>query len=133
MPTTIPDSHTDLLNAPVAALTTLGKDGGPQASLVWFVYDTADQRFKISLSGDRVKTRNLLERPQVSLLILDPNSPMRYMDVRGSANAVVDSDYAWADANVKPKYDADVRVHDRPDAIRYVVTIEPTQIYAVAM
>ncbi len=131
MPTTPPDSHRDLLTAPLASLTTLGKDGGPQASLVWFAYDDSDEKFKVSLNADRVKTKNLLKRPQVSLLILDPNSPMRYLDVRGTASTEDDSDYAWADAHIKPKYDADVRSRDRPGSTRLVVTIEPASVYAV--
>ncbi len=133
MPTTVPDSHQDLLTAPVASLTTLGSDGGPQASLVWFVFDESDHTFKLSLSAERAKTKHLLRRPQVSLLILDPNSPMRYMDVRGTASSADDSDYAWADAHISPKYGADVRSRDTPGTTRLVVTIEPTSIYAVDM
>ena len=133
MPTTIPDSHRDLLSAPVASLTTIGSDGGPQASLIWFVYDPTEDRFKLSLSTNRLKTKNLLKRPQVSLLILDPNNPMRYMDVRGSVQTEVDTDYAWAVAHVNTKYAADVREFDPPGSTRLIVTIEPTNIYAVDM
>jgi len=131
MPTTIPESHADLLAAPVASLTTLGRDGGPQATLVWFVYDESDAKFKVSSSAERLKTKNMLKRPQVSLLILDPHSPMRFLDVRGTAIAAVDEDYAWAEAHITPKYDADVRSFDPPGTTRYVFSIEPTNIYAV--
>jgi PPOX class probable F420-dependent enzyme len=131
MTTTIPESHTDLLTAPVASLATLGRDGGPQATLVWFVYDESDGKFKVSSSTERLKTKNMLKRPQVSLLILDPHSPMRFLDVRGTVSTEVDEDYAWATANVGPKYDADVRSFDAPGTTRLVVTIEPTNIYAV--
>lgn len=131
MPTTIPDSHQDLLTAPVASLTTLGADGGPQATLVWFVYDTSDGKFKVSSSTERLKTKNLLKRPQVSLLILDPDSPMRFLDVRGTTTTQVDEDYAWATAHVNPKYDADVSSFDAPGTTRLVVSIEPVNIYAV--
>ena len=129
--TTIPDSFKDLLTAPVASFTTLGKDGGPQATLVWFVYDEADGKFKVSSSAERLKTKNALARPQVSLLVLDPDSPMRFLDVRGSISAEVDEDYAWAEAQITPKYDADVRSFDAPGTTRYVLTIEPTNIYAM--
>ncbi|MBO0768980.1 MAG: TIGR03618 family F420-dependent PPOX class oxidoreductase [Solirubrobacterales bacterium] len=129
--TTIPDSFRDLLDAPVASLTTIGKDGGPQATLLWFVHDPKDDKVKLSLNTDRVKTKNLLARPQVSLLILDPASQFRFIDIRGTASTRVDTNYAFADAYVKPKYNADVRVHDGPQSTRLVVTIEPKSVYAV--
>jgi PPOX class probable F420-dependent enzyme len=129
--TTVPESHRDLLTAPVASFTTLGKDGAPQASLVWFAFDESDQKFKLSLNTDRLKTKHLLSRPQVSLLILDPNAASRFIDVRGTAHTEPDPDYAWAVAHVNPKYDADVRTFDAPGSTRLVVTIEPDNIYAV--
>lgn len=131
MSTSIPQSHADLLTAPVASLATLGRDGGPQSTLVWFVYDESDGTFKVSSSADRLKTKNMLKRPQVSLLILDPNSPMRFLDVRGTVTAEVDEDYVWAEAQITPKYDADVRSFDAPGTTRFVFSIEPTNIYAV--
>ncbi|WP_249010947.1 PPOX class F420-dependent oxidoreductase [Conexibacter sp. DBS9H8] len=131
MPTTVPASHRDLLSAPVGSLTTIGADGGPQATLTWFVFDEADGHFKLSLNTDRLKTKNLRKRPQVSLLIPDPANPMRFMDVRGHAHAEPDPDYAWAVAHVNPKYGADVREFDAPGSERLIVTIEPRNIYAV--
>ncbi len=133
MPTTIPASHQDLLTAPIASLATLGRDGGPQATLVWFAFDPSDGHFKLSLSDDRLKTKNLLKRPQVSLLIPDPANPMRFLDVRGTATAEVDTENAWAVAHINPKYDADVRTFDTPGTTRLVVTIEPVNIYAAAV
>ena len=76
--TTIPQGLEDLLNAKVASLTTLGRDGAPQATLVWFAYNRDLSRFQLSLSDDRLKARNLLARPKVSLLIFDPADQFRY-------------------------------------------------------
>src|SRR4051812_17576410 len=66
--TEIPESHRDLLDTPVATLATVGRDGLPQLTVVWFLLEDGDVR--VSLSNDRVKTRNLRERPACSLLIL---------------------------------------------------------------
>ena len=129
--TTVPDTHRDLTRAPIASLTTLDRHGAPAATLVWFAYDETDERFKLSLATDRAKTKNLLARPQVSLMIPDPGNPMRFIDVRGGARTEPDPDMAWAIAHVNPKYDADVRHF--PGDERLVVTIEPTQIYAAAL
>jgi PPOX class probable F420-dependent enzyme len=128
---TIPDTHTDLLDAKVASLTTIGSDGGPQSSLVWFLYD--DGAVHISLSDARVKTKNLLQRPQVSLMIGDPENPMRYLDIRGSAVVEPDPDYVFAD-QVGAKYGgADLRSRDQPGDQRLKVTISDPKVYAVKM
>jgi PPOX class probable F420-dependent enzyme len=129
--TTFPDSHRDLLEAQVASLATLGRDGFPQLTEVWFLLDD-DGELKISLNTSRVKTRNLLERPQCSLLVLDLQNPYRYLEVRGNARIDPDDDYAFA-RKVGAKYDADLKVHDRAGESRVRITIEPVNIYAVDM
>jgi PPOX class probable F420-dependent enzyme len=128
--TTFPESHSDLLDAQVATLATIGGDGYPQQSELWFLYD--DGELKLSLNDSRLKTRNLVKRPQCSLMILDVKNPYRYLVVRGNAALESDDDYSFADKLGK-KYSADLRVHDQPGESRVVVTIEPTNVYAVDM
>src|SRR5579875_1691161 len=128
--TTFPDSHKDFLDFPVASLTTIGDDGFPQSTLLWFLHD--DGELKISLNKTRLKTKNLRKRPQVSLLILDFSDPMRYLEVRGTARLEDDPDKSFA-ARVGAKYGADLEAYDAPGDERVVVTIEPTNIRAVDM
>jgi PPOX class probable F420-dependent enzyme len=130
MSTTFPDSHRDLLEAKFATLATLGKDGGPQLTEVWFLFE--DGEVKVSLNDSRLKTKNLAARPRCSLFILDLENPFRYLDVRGTARIEPDDDYAFA-KRVGAKYDADLSDHDGPDDKRVVVTIEPTNVFAVDM
>ena len=130
MSTDFPDSHRDLLDAKFATLATLGKDGGPQLTEVWFLFE--DGEVKVSLNDSRLKTKNLVARPRCSLFILDLANPFRYLDVRGTARIEPDDDYAFA-KRVGAKYDADLSDHDGPDDKRVVVTIEPTNVFAVDM
>jgi PPOX class probable F420-dependent enzyme len=130
MSTAFPDSHRDLLEARFATLATLGKDGGPQLTEIWFLFE--DGEVKVSLNDSRLKTKNLAARPQCSLFILDLANPFRYLDVRGTARIEPDDDYAFA-KRVGAKYDADLSDHDGPDEERVVVTIEPTNVFAVDM
>jgi PPOX class probable F420-dependent enzyme len=128
--TTFPASHSDLLNAQVATLATIDDQGFPQATEVWFLLD--DGELKISLNDSRRKTKNLVERPQCSLLILDLENPYRYLEVRGTAHIAPDDDYSFA-KKVGAKYDADLNDHDKPGESRVVVTIDPVKIHAVDM
>ncbi len=125
-----PESHRDLLDAPVATLATIGRDGAPQLTEVWFLYE--DGELRLSLNTARLKTKNLQARPQCSLFLLDLANPYRYVDVRGRARIEPDEDYALAD-RVGAKYGSDLREHDRPGEARVAVTIEPSNVFAVDM
>jgi len=128
--TTFPESHSYLLDAQVASLATIGGDGSPQLTELWFLHD--DGELKLSLNTARLKTRNLMKRPQCSLMLLDLENPYRYLVVRGNARIEPDDDYAFAD-KLGAKYAADLSTHDQPGEQRVVVTIEPTNIYPVDM
>jgi len=126
---TVPDSHADLLQAPVATLATVGPDGRPQLSSVWFLAEDGVVRF--SLHSNRQKTRNLQANPVIDVHILDAANPMRYIEVRGDAVIEPDDDYTFAD-RLGAKYGgADLRVMDAGQGRRFVVTVEPVRINAV--
>ena len=125
----IPDSHRDLLDAPVATLATVGADGRPQVSAVWFLAE--GDTVRVSLNTARQKTKNLIARPAVNLFVLDVANPARYLELRGDATIAPDDDYAFAD-QVGAKYGGlDLRTLDQPGERRVVVTIEPVRINAV--
>jgi PPOX class probable F420-dependent enzyme len=89
--TNFPESHRDLLDGQVASLATIGSNGFPQVTEVWFLHD--DRELKLSLNDSRLKTRNLQKRSQCSLLLLDLENPYRYLEVRGTARIEPDDDY----------------------------------------
>lgn len=126
----IPDSHRDLLLAKYATIATIGPDGRPQLSEVWFLAE--GDTVKVSLNTARQKTKNLVARPQVNLFILDLEVPFRYLELRGDAEVAPDDDYAFA-SKVGAKYGADLRVHDQPGESRVVVTIRPARVNAIDM
>jgi PPOX class probable F420-dependent enzyme len=128
MASNIPGSHRDLLEAPVATLATIGQDGRPQLSAVWFLAE--NDVVRVSLNTSRQKTRNLQANPATNLFILDTANPSRYLEIRGDAQIEPDDTYAFA-AKVGEKYGADLRQMDGPGQSRVVVTIRPTRINAV--
>jgi PPOX class probable F420-dependent enzyme len=130
MTTAIPDSHRDLLELPVATLATVGPDGRPQLSAVWFVAEA--EQFKISLNTGRQKVRNLQRQPACTLFLLDLANPYRYLEVRGDAELAPDENYEFA-ARVGAKYGADVKAMDQPGDSRVVVSVKPAKVNAVDM
>ena len=107
----IPASHRDLLDSEVATLGTVGPDGRPQLSEVWFLAD--GDTVRLSLNSARQKTKNLQANPAANLFLLDLAMPHRYLEIRGDAEITPDDDYAFAD-RVGAKYNADLRGHDQP-------------------
>ena len=126
----IPDSHRDLLDGQFATLATVGGDGYPQLSEVWFLAE--GDRIAISLNTSRQKTKNLQAHPACTLFLLDLANPYRYLEIRGTADLVPDDDHEFAD-RVGAKYGSDLREHDGPGDRRVVVRIVPARINAVAM
>ena len=127
--TEIPESHRDLLQSDVATLATIGPDGRPQLSEVWFIYDDAGSLL-VSLNTSRQKSKNLQSRPQCCLFILDLAKPSRYLELRGDAVVTPDMNFVLVD-KVRQKYGADVRMHDGPDDLRVVVTISVAKVNAI--
>ncbi len=128
--TDFPDTHSDLLDAPVACFATIGRDGVPQSTLTWFLHD--DGELRLSLNTARLKAKNLLKTPKASLLIPDPESISRYLEVHGDVRIEPDDDLEFA-KKVGAKYGSDLVQYDKPGDARVKVTLEPMRVYTVDM
>jgi len=125
----IPESHRDLLQTDVATLTTIGTDGFPQSSALWFLAED-DGTIRLSLNRTRQKTKNIERNPHVAFFVLDRANPARYLEVRALAEVAPDPDYGFAD-RVGKKYGADLRQMDRAGGSRVVVTLRPVKVNAI--
>jgi len=124
--TTFPDAYKDLLDAPVAQLATVSRDGYPQLTSTWFIFDEGE--IKLSLNDARVKTKNMVRDPKVSFLIPDPQNPYRYVAMRAEATVSDDADGTLVD-KMNAKYNANVRDHDQPGERRVAVTLKPISVF----
>lgn len=94
--TTMTDTDIDaLLQAPLnATLATNRRDGAPQLSPIWYLYE--EGRFHISIGADSVKARNVRRDPRVSLCIDEGHPDGRAVTVYGSAE-LIEAASAWRD------------------------------------
>ena len=122
----IPASHRDLLDGQFATLGTVGPDGRPHLSEVWFLAD--GDTVAVSLNDSRQKTRNLMANSAASLFLLDLANPYRYVEFRGDAEVTADDDYSFAD-KLGAKYHANLRDRDQPGDRRVKVTIRPVRVH----
>ena len=123
MSSVIPESHADLLESTaVAHIATLGPDGAPQNSPVWFGWDGAHLRFTQVTRLQR-KVQNLRREPRVAVSIVDPANPYRYLEIRGTVERIdPDPDGAYIDAMAR-KYLGEERYPWGTPGDEYVVVV----------
>lgn len=79
-----PEKYLDLLRDETRAflfLATTMPDGSPQVTPIWF--NTDGEHILINTNEGRVKDRNMKARPKVAMVIQDPSTPYRYLQIRG--------------------------------------------------
>jgi PPOX class probable F420-dependent enzyme len=125
--TEFPESHRHLLEAQgVGALATVGPDGRPQVTAVWYLLDD-DGLLKVSVKAHRQKIKNLSENPVATFLVIDPANPVRTLEIRATTQMSPDDDYDFAQ-RLGRKYDADLKSYDDPSDRRVVVTLHPEHV-----
>jgi PPOX class probable F420-dependent enzyme len=108
----LPVEYHDLLNAAsTAVFTTLQRDGSPNSSSVWFWFD--GQRITVSTLAERAKHRNVSRDPRVSFTVVDPERPLRYLEVRGVVTVEADPEGRTRD-RIAAKHGYAERVGLRP-------------------
>jgi PPOX class probable F420-dependent enzyme len=123
-PTPIPESRRDILEKKgFAHIATIGPNGVPQSSPVWYAWDGTQLKF--STTKARQKYKNLVRNPRVSASILDPDDPYRYLEIRGMAEIEDDPDNAFIH-EIWRKYTGKDYPWNQPGEERVVVKIRPT-------
>jgi len=112
-----------------AVLATVNQDGSPQTSAMWVGREGDD--LLLSTVAGRVKHRNMLRDPRVSVTVLDAADPENYVELRGRV-AVTPDVGRRVDTALSWKYDGKDPDPDPPGAVRVVVrmTVEKATGYA---
>lgn len=88
MTSAIPADLADLLERPLyGGLGTVRPDNSVQVNPMWFEWDGTHVRF--THTSKRAKYRNLQQNPSMTLLVIDPDTPQRYLEVRGELEEIV--------------------------------------------
>jgi len=128
MAQSIPEKYLDLFRKKAFGnLGTIMPDGSPQVTPVWVDYDGKHVRFN-SAQG-RVKDKNVRRDPRVSLAIVDPENPYRYLGIRGR---VVEITQKGADEHINSlsqKYlGKPVYPYRQPGEVRVLYKIAPERV-----
>ncbi len=125
----IPENVRDLFERPiVSVLATLMADGQPQLTPVWCDYD--GKYVRINTARGRQKDRNMTKRARVTVLLMDPQNPYHWVEVRGH---IVETTEAGAREHIDQlarKYTGKNYVYQQPDQVRVLYRIEPDKVNA---
>ena len=124
----IPASHLDILEKEfMATVSTIRhKDGRISTNPISFDWDGEYLRF--STLKQRVKYRNLLADPQITVCVLSSENTTRYIEIRGRAVLEDDPEGAFQQAFWKKMTGEDEFRFDPPGAERVIVTVLAEQV-----
>lgn len=123
----IPESHLDILKKKAFAhVATIGPNGEPHSSPVWFDFD--GEYLYFSNTKTRQKYKNILKNPKVALSILDPDNPYRYIEIRGDVISIQDDvNNEFIDKLAKKYLSLEHYPFDSVSDERVVIKIRPTR------
>jgi PPOX class probable F420-dependent enzyme len=125
----VPDSYRNLLSDDTRAfafLATIMKDGSPQVTPVWF--NTDSEYILVNSAQGRVKDRNMRERPQVALVIMDLADPYRYIQIRGTVVEVTVQGAREHINQLSKKYTGRDVYNGPVDEVRVIYRIHPEKV-----
>lgn len=120
----IPEEFLDLFDKKAFAnLATLMADGTPKVTPVWCDFDGTHVRVNSALG--RQKDHNMRRDPRVSMSILDPDNPYRYLEIRGQVVEITEENAQDHIDKLAKKYlGEDKYPYSQPGEVRVVYKIE---------
>jgi len=124
----IPEKYRDLFTKRAfASLGTIMPDGRPQVTPVWC--DVEGDLVLINSAKGRQKDKNVRRDPRVSLAIIDPDNPYRYLEIRGSVVEITEQGAnEHIDKMAKKYLDADKYPYGQPGEVRVIYKIQPEHV-----
>ncbi len=121
----IPEKYRDLFNKRAfASLATLMPDGRPQVTPVWC--DLEGDKVIFNSAKGRQKDKNVRRDPRVSLAIIDPDNPYRFLEIRGRVTEITEEGAdAQIDKLAKKYLGVDKYPYGQAGEVRVIYKITP--------
>jgi PPOX class probable F420-dependent enzyme len=127
----IPEKYRDLFQKRAfASLGTLMPDGRPQVTPVWV--DIEGDHIIFNSAKGRQKDKNVRRDPRVSLALIDPENPYRYLEIRGRVVEITEEGGAANIDKLAKKYlGVDKYPYGQPGEVRVIYKIQPEHTTAM--
>ncbi len=121
----IPEKYRDLFSKRAfASLGTIMPDGQPQVTPVWC--DLEGDHVIFNSAKGRQKDRNVRRDPRVSLAVIDPENPYRYLEIRGRVVEITEQGASEHIDKMAKKYlGVDKYPYGGPGEVRVIYKIHP--------
>jgi PPOX class probable F420-dependent enzyme len=110
----------------VGVVTDLREDGSPHSTVVWV--DVDDEGVSFNTARPRAKPRHLENDPRVSLVVVDPGDPYRWVAIEGTARLVEEGANEQIDRLAHKYLGRDSYPWHKPEETRVSVRIDPSRI-----
>jgi PPOX class probable F420-dependent enzyme len=117
----------EFLESPfVGVVTDLRPDGSPHSTIVWV--DVDEDGVSFNTAWPRAKPRYVSADPRVSLVVVDPGDPYRWISVSGTGDLVDEGANEQIDRLAKKYVGRDTYPWHKPEERRVTVRISATRI-----
>lgn len=126
----IPERLLDLLSDDVKSFASLAltrRDGRPHVSPVWFAWD--GEHVIVNTARNRVKDRILKRHPKVSLSIMDPKNPYRYVLITGPVVAETEEGGYEMICTLNEKYHGSRDYPRHPGEVRVTYKVRAENVF----
>jgi len=125
----IPESHHYILtDLPIGHMATIRADGLISVNPVGLMWD--GEFVRVSTVKTRVKYKNLVNDPRVSISIPHRNNPNVYVEIRGVAELTDDPDRSFINSIARHYMNVDEYPFDQPGDERVTIKICAQQVSA---
>ena len=123
----IPATHRDLLDKPaIAHLATVGPDGLPYSSAMWYEWD--GEHLLFSTLKSQQEYQNLRANPSLAVSIVDPDCSLRLLQVGGVALLEEEPHGELIGALVRKYYGEGVAQWDEPGVERVTLKLKALRV-----
>jgi PPOX class probable F420-dependent enzyme len=124
----LPDRAKEWIDAPTAfpTLATVNADGSPQTTIHWVARDGDD--LLISTVRGRRHADNVERDPRVSVMLIAPDNPYAYLEVRATATVTEEGGRELIDDLMEKYHGRRPYEWDGPDAVRLVIRVPPEHV-----
>ena len=110
----------------MAVISTINPDGSILSTVVWQA--PRDGQVEVNSAEGRQWPSNLERDPHVTLVIVDPENPYSYVQVRGRAQITKDGADEHINSLAKKYLGQDEYPFRQPGEVRVKITIDPEQV-----
>lgn len=108
----------------IAVVTTLRRDGSPHSTPMWV--DVDDEGVSVNTAWPRTKPRNLAADPRLSLVVVDPDDPYRWIAITGTVTLTEERANEQIDRLARKYRGHERYMSHREGETRVTVRISPT-------